>query len=386
MLSLIKSRILINLYGYARGLMQQLYGSVGRNITNITSIVISIGAVAMQAIAMGSIIDYFFQTGYSYSVIVSMLILSTYSAFGGVRSVAFTDVFQLMIFMVAIPIACSFVYHDIGGYKGIINSLPKDMINFSLNKSNIWLFLSLAFYSLLPVSSGVYMQRYLMCRNSMQLTYSLNYVAIISLFFMSIICIIGLTLKIKEPNIDSHIVFIYFIANHVAVGFKGLIVAGLLAVIMSTADSWLNNASVLFTHDIIRKIMHLTERQALLLARIFTFIIGILAIFIAIHRKELIEIEWFISNAWVPLIVIPLIAGFLKFRTNGKSFIFSLILAIFFTIISAYILGDFNTTSSMFGTIGSAIGLFGMHYWQKYNSAKLSYYQKLNHILIFRDK
>ncbi|WP_339040558.1 sodium:solute symporter family transporter [Candidatus Lariskella endosymbiont of Hedychridium roseum] len=180
--------------------------------------------------------------------------------------------------------------------------------------------------------------------------------------------------------------FIYFIANHVAVGFKGLIVAGLLAVIMSTADSWLNNASVLFTHDIIKKIMHLTERQALLLARIFTFIIGILAIFIAIHRKELIEIEWFISNAWVPLIVIPLIAGFLKFRTNGKSFIFSLILAIFFTIISAYILGDFNTTSSMFGTIGSAIGLFGMHYWQKYNSAKLSYYQKLNHILIFRDK
>lgn len=72
----------------------------------------------MQAIAMGNIIDYFFHTGYSYSVIVSMLILSTYYAFGGIRSVAFTDVFQLMIFMVAIPIACSFVYHEIGGYKG----------------------------------------------------------------------------------------------------------------------------------------------------------------------------------------------------------------------------------------------------------------------------
>lgn len=148
--------------------------------------------------------------------------------------------------------------------KGIVNSLPKDMINFSLNKDNIWLFLGLAFYSLLPASSGVYMQRYLMCRNSMQLTYSINAVAIISLFFIDIICLIGFILKIKEPDIDSHIVFIW-----------------LLAVIMSTADSWLNNTSVLFTHDIIRKIIHLTERQALLIARIFTFIIGILAICIA---------------------------------------------------------------------------------------------------------
>lgn len=175
----------------------------------------------------------------------------------------------------------SLCIHEIGGHKGIVNSLPKDMINFSLNKGNIWLFLGLAFYSLLPASSGVYMQRYLMCRNSMQLTYSINAVAIISLFFIDIVCLIGLILKIKEPDIDSHIVFIYFIANHVAFGFKGLIVSGLLAVIMSTADSWLNNTSVLFTHDIIRKIVHLTERQALLIARIFTFIIGILAICIA---------------------------------------------------------------------------------------------------------
>lgn len=43
-------------------IMRQLYGSVGRHIANITSILISTVVLAMQAIAMGNIIDYFFHT------------------------------------------------------------------------------------------------------------------------------------------------------------------------------------------------------------------------------------------------------------------------------------------------------------------------------------
>ena len=68
----------------------------------------------------------------------------------------------------------------------------------------------------------------------------------------------------------------------------------------------------------------------------------------------------------MPIVIIPPSAGFLKFWTNSKSFIASTILAIAFTCISGYIVGDFATISLMCGMIGSAIGLFGMHYWQKY--------------------
>jgi hypothetical protein len=51
--------------------------------------------------------------------------------------------------MVALPIACSFAYHDVGGYSGIVNSLHH-MLKLELNAKNIWLFLSLIFHSLLP--------------------------------------------------------------------------------------------------------------------------------------------------------------------------------------------------------------------------------------------
>ncbi|WP_339042269.1 sodium:solute symporter family protein [Candidatus Lariskella endosymbiont of Hedychridium roseum] len=347
-------------------IMALLYGKIGRWVTNTTSMLASIGVVAMQAAAMGHIANYCFGTAYHQSVIITVLILALYSSLGGIRAIAFTDVFQFAVIIVALPVAFSFAYHDVGGYRGIVNSLPDEMITLDINRDNAFSFWSLIICSILPRPTGVFVQRFFMSRDSIQLTYCLNVAAVISFFFAIIICMIGLILKIKEPDIEPHIVFIHFIIDHIAVGFKGLIIVGLLAVIMSTADSWLNTTSVLFTHDMIREVILLNERQALLVARIFTFLISIFAAFLALNQNGLIEIQFITANFWGPLMTIPLSVGFLKFRTNSKSFIAAAILAILSTSISGYIIGDFATISLMCGMIGSAIGLFGMHYLQVY--------------------
>ncbi|WP_339042265.1 hypothetical protein [Candidatus Lariskella endosymbiont of Hedychridium roseum] len=136
---------------------------------------------------------------------------------------------------------------------------------------------------------------------------------------------------------------------------------------MSTADSWLNTSSVLIAHDIIGKIIPLINKQALLMARTFTFLLCAFAIELAMYKKALIEIEWLACSFYDPLVIVPLTAGFLKFRTNSKSFIAALIIGVSFTAISGYKVGDLGTISLMCGMIGSAIGLFGMHYFQVYN-------------------
>ncbi|CAG7597509.1 sodium:solute symporter family protein [Hyalomma marginatum] len=134
---------------------------------------------------------------------------------------------------------------------------------------------------------------------------------------------------------------------------------------MSTADSWLNNTSVLVTHDIVKKLIPLTEKQAITIARLSTFGVAGLAVLLSFLEKGIMELEWLSGNFLAPLIIVPLTAGFLKFWTNSKSFIASVTLAILFTCISGYIAGEFATISLMCGMVGSAIGLFGMHHWQK---------------------
>ncbi|MDJ1258069.1 MAG: sodium:solute symporter family protein, partial [Candidatus Midichloria sp.] len=351
-------------------IMANLYGQAGRWITNVAAIFASIGVITFQATALGYVMNYILQIQVVYSTIIAILVLAFYSAFGGIRAVAYTDVFQFIILMLAIPAACFIVYGTESGggimhWHRVFDQLPKEVLTIDLNKSNIWLFFSFILYNFLPETGGTYVQRFLLSRNSKQLVSCIYTAAFLSIFFVITICLVGFFIRAKAPNIDPNAAFIYFIANHLCIGIKGLVIIGLLAVIMSTADSWLNTTSVLITHDIISKFIDLHERQSLIVARCSTFIIAILAILLSLSGKGVIELEWLGGNFWGPIIIIPLSAGFLRFRTNSKSFMASVVLAITFTCVSGYIVGDFATISLMCGMIGSAIGLFGMHRWQK---------------------
>ncbi|MDJ1257527.1 MAG: hypothetical protein MRQ07_02585 [Candidatus Midichloria sp.] len=96
---------------------------------------------------------------------------------------------------------------------------------------------------------------------------------------------------------------------------------------MSTSDSWLNTTSALITHDIIKKLVPLTKKQALFIARLSTCLISNIAIFFSLTGKGVKELDWLAGNFWCPLILLPMIAGFLRFRTNPKSFIASVVFA-----------------------------------------------------------
>ncbi|MDJ1258098.1 MAG: sodium:solute symporter family protein [Candidatus Midichloria sp.] len=351
-------------------IMDKLYGKAGRWVTNIASVIVSISVITAQTTAMGYLLNYFFLIPVYYGTIISTLVLALYSAFGGVRAVAYTDVFQFIILMLAIPASCVIAYGmESGG--GIVHwyrvwgQLPKEMITFNLNKDNIWLFLSFIFYSLIPHAEGTFVQRFLLAKNDKQLVKCIGVVIPLNIFFVMAVSLIGFLIKAKAPDIDPTTAFFYFVTNYLVIGVKGLVIAGLLAVIMSTADSWLNTTSTLVANDIILPLVPMTEKKVLIIARCATFIIAILSILLSLSGKGIMELNWLAGNFWEPLVILPLAAGFLKFWTNSKSFIASVMLAITFTCISACIIGDFSTVSLMCGMIGSAIGLFGMHHWQK---------------------
>ncbi|MDJ1407781.1 MAG: hypothetical protein MRQ13_05415 [Candidatus Midichloria sp.] len=67
---------------------------------------------------------------------------------------------------------------------------------------------------------------------------------------------------------------------------KGIVTAGLLSVIMSTAGSWLNNTSMLVTHDIVKKLIPLTEKQAITIARLYTFGVAGLAVLLSLLKRN----------------------------------------------------------------------------------------------------
>jgi hypothetical protein len=74
-------------------------------------------------------------------------------------------------------------------------------------------------------------------------------------------------------------------------------------------------------------------------------------------------------------VLVPICAGFLGLKTNSKSFVVSTIVGLTFTFLSGYYAGELGTSSMSLGCLGSALGLFGMHYWQQtYVIAKIKPY------------
>ncbi|CAK6537414.1 MAG: hypothetical protein IRF16MM_02670 [Candidatus Midichloria mitochondrii] len=81
-----------------------------------------------------------------------------------------------------------------------MTSLPKELIELNLTKNNIWLFLSLIFFNLLPKSGDPYIQRFLMTKSSRQLARCMNSLALIDFAFTMIIMIISFVDFLLEPK------------------------------------------------------------------------------------------------------------------------------------------------------------------------------------------
>jgi Na+/proline symporter len=345
--------------------MQLLYGKPGKWVTNIVSIFFSIGIIALQIGAIGYLFNYFLGISHFQGAMLGFGVLVTYSLFGGIRAVALTDTFQALVLLIAIPIACSIAFHEVGGYNELIQKLPSTHTSIVFTKENIILLAGMLFFTLMPLSEGTFMQRYLMANDSKQLTKALRMIIYISLPVASVVYLIGFIIKVKAPDVNPNIAFFYLISNYLPIGITGLLITGILAAIMSTADSWLNTTSVLCAHDIAKGLFpRLTNKQELLIARFSVLIISGLSATLALANPSLMGLLWMAGNFWFPIVMIPMAAGFLRFQTNQQSFIASTTCGALGIILGRYITGEFAIISLLLGAIGSIIGLLGMHYWQ----------------------
>ncbi|NRA74152.1 MAG: sodium:solute symporter family protein, partial [Rickettsiales bacterium] len=359
-------------------IMEYWYGRTGRWVTNIISILLTVAITAVSIIAIGYLLHYFLNIPQNAGMIIGLAIVTTYSAFGGIASVAFTDVLQFLIFFIALPIACSIGLQHTGGIERIWAALPKTHTHID----NIPLFISFIFYALIPQCAIPYTQRALMAKDQKQFLLSFLGVAVLLIPIMVVISLIGLITYIHNANIDSSTVLYHFIDHYLPIGTKGFLIAGILAMIMSTQDSYLNTTSVLLSHDICKKIWpSLTDKQELLIARLSCIVVALTSISIIWVNKDIIGIIWLALNFFAPLISVPLLAGLLGTRINKDSLIFVVIASLITVTTTRFFTGAFDTKSATIGIITSAIVLYILH--KKHKGRPIFSLPKVNMNLLF---
>jgi Na+/proline symporter len=337
-------------------MFEVLYGKSPKILVTLVSLLMCIGMVTIQIYAI-SIILHAIGIDSFKGTIISFMVLICYSSLGGVRAVSFTDLFQFLVFFIALPVICSSAFWGVGGFSGIYNHLGSEYFNLNLSTKDIILFVSIFAFNSIPALAPPVMQRMLMVKSSVRVSKIFYTNALLCIPFFLIIAIIGMTVKISCANSDNlEKDIIRFLVDGVPNGVAGLVISGLLAIIMSTADSYLNTASIIFTKDILKGL--LKKEESLLQVKIVSFVLGILSIPIALKGINIVDFFWALSSLWSPIIFIPMLVGCYKsLPTREGLFWCSSLFGVLFSCLGALFYGALGTLSTVLGVAGSMFGV-----------------------------
>src|SRR6476646_9101384 len=255
---------------------------VGYVLTKI-SVTLFAGGIVMRAV-----------TGLDFWTSAAILIVITglYTIFGGLRAVIYTEVMQAVVLIVG-SITLMFIgLHAVGGWSGLRASVPPDFFSMwkpSNHKDFPWT--GVVFGA--PILGIWYwctdqhiVQRVLAAQNITQArtgTIFAGYLKILPVFIFVLPGVVAAALFADiQANPDS--AYPTLVTRLLPNGIKGLVLAGMLAALMSSLASAFNACSTLLTWDVYKKMRPAATEQRLV--RVGRISAGVMV---------------FLGLAWIPL-------------------------------------------------------------------------------------
>ncbi|MGI2298744.1 sodium:solute symporter family transporter [Candidatus Cardinium hertigii] len=304
----------------------RIYGKLPRFVVSISTICYCIVTITAQLVAISKGISICIGSDNAEIITVfSALILIFYSSFGGIRAVTYTDVMQFTTFAIIIPLLAWFMFVKSG--KSIVEMIPiwqsqskfqfKNLFHLDAKLINI-LFILLGS---LTISNPTTIQRIYMASNSIQASKVFFYSGIFRIIITIFIILVSLFVFIDAPELPVANIWNY-IMNSIPPMFKGCLGISMIAMAMSTADSYLNICSVTISHDIvevIRGVKKATSSYQLRLLRISSVIVGLLSMLLAFSCRDLLALLKLALNVRTPITDAPLILAIFGFRGTART-------------------------------------------------------------------
>jgi len=296
-------------------LVEEQYDKRAGLVAAVLIVVSWVGVIAAQIVAASIVLSILVSCSLSILMIISAFVFIVYTVLGGQHSIIRTDFIQSSILIIGI-LGCLFcLLARVGGIEGFTSSLPVEYFSFPVSSNFGWLDLvSFLFLvgSTYVVGPDIYSR--LFCAKSEKVARSSALLAgsvMIPIAFF--IVIIGMGARVLFPDIASEQAFSTVIQEVLPVGISGLVIAALLAAIMSSADTCLLTTSTILTEDIYKRIYpSISEERGLLISRIGIVLMGILALMLALRLGGVIKSLLLAYTIFTSGVVVPVMVGFYK--------------------------------------------------------------------------
>ena len=281
------------------------------------------------------------------AIVVIGLVFIIFTALGGMESVAWTDTFCTVVILAGIWMLMFRAVGAAGGVGEIHRTLakikPTALDPFAGGGITVGVAISwILTWGIGNFGAPQFSTRIYSARDPETAAKSMGYTTISFLFFYLPLMLIALAGIILFPGIEKgDAVAPMMIGKLMSPWAAGLIMAGVLAAAISTADSVLLLAGTTFVRDILQKFSsrNYTSKELLKISRIATLVIGFLSIGFTIYTTE--SVMWIQANmvgVMGSTLSVVVLAGFAWKRANSQGALASMIVGLA-TAIVWYALG-----------------------------------------------
>lgn len=299
---------------------------------------------------------------YEIGALIACVVFMLYTATSGLYGVVYTDVLQFYILIlfvyILIPVASLL---NVGGFSNFTANLDPGLVQPYVNGSILG---DIVTYLVFTMAGAEMWQRAFAAKDrksakkGMFLGTAVYGVTIFLMFFMGIIAhqIIGDDVLAQYGSTDAVIPALAI--KVLPIGLTGIALAGMLSIIMSTADSYLLVSVQTCVSDIGKTISPgMSEKTELRLSRIFAVILPIGALVIALYIKNAYADLMFAWCFYAAAAGIPAFAA-LYWKKATKQGIIAAMVSGFTVCIAWKLLGQpFGLGAAVPGTIACAIAL-----------------------------
>ncbi len=390
------------------------FGELARRLAVLNCLIFLIGAVVAQMVAIGSILEAVLETNYYIlGVMIGGAVVIFYSTIGGIRAVIKTDVLQFVILVGGLAVASAWLVIRQGGFEviaeGIAGSsdpVTRNPNPFSLT-SDRWpgIRVTTMFFAFFLGEMLVppYAVRCFIARDSRAAKWGVAGSGIFLLLFHPIaIFALGvaargddnirteINTKFEEqhqklvtaqttPKTDkdhqndkalrekasqeaARFTFPLLMRKAFPPVFAGVMIAALIAAVMSSADSCLSSLATVVMEDIYRPHIEpgASDKRLLMVAKSTTLVTGIAAIICALIYRDIVEILEFIYDFWAPTMVVPFVVGILWYKPSRVyAVVTSMLGGMIATIVWKFVLkSPYQFSPALFGFLVAVLVFF----------------------------
>lgn len=298
--------------------MERRYGKAAQLLSGIISVGLCVGFTAIMGKIAGQLLHTVTGLPLSVSIAAVTMFTAVYTFTGGVRAVIANDGIQFLAFTVIIPFLLLLAFFKSPVSAAEVAAQAADLTRSGLTGLTGIQILGIALAFLLGETlTPPYANRALAAKSAAESRQGFVIAGVFCVIWLGICATLGVFARQFLPAdtmADNALLAIGQQLLPAAV--YGILLAAVVAIVMSSQESVLNSASVSLVKDIIGIRGNLNDRTELILSRIATLALAATAVIVAQYAPSIIEGLLICYSIWAPGLLLPFLLGLYVKRTK----------------------------------------------------------------------